>query len=220
MKANNLCVAVVLGLFANCGTVYAQQFWYVPHIDEAKTPVEQVLQTDLAMPGFGIGSTRATLIKRFQYALEHKWLAANQVEQFCNDLKTITDREQGQRDDGGKLSFESRVSLAKQLNELNDRFEEQVLVREQSNPGLDGLRARRAMMIQRVNRAVGEGKLTSRKAIELKEEISAATAELPEKDLTDDAAKKVSASLSAINNNIEGQLRPPSVANKPAPFTR
>lgn len=220
MKASVIWAGILSGLVFASLPVSAQQFWYVPHMDEAKTPIEQVLQSDLAMPGFGIGSTRAQIIKRFQHALEHKWLTAAQVEQLCNELKIITDRESTQRDPGGKLSFEARTSLAKQLNELNDRFEEMVLVREQSSPGLDGLKARRAMMIQRVNKAVGDGKLSSKRAVELKTEIAAATAELPQTDISEAAAKKIATALNTINVSIEGQLRPPAVANRVVPFSR
>ena len=226
MRTATIWVTLCAGLLLSCAPSNAQQFWYIPHIDEARTPIEVELQSsELAMPGFGIGSTRAQLIKRFQYALEHKWLAPNQVDQLCNDLKQITDREQGQRDEAGKLSFESRSSLAKQLNELNDRFEDMVLVREQSNPGVDGLLARRAMMIQKINKANGAGRLSARKAAELKAQIATATTAIPEKDATDEQIKKVASSLNQINTEMDRELslylRPPSMtAARPAPFSR
>lgn len=228
MRKAIIWASLSIGVLLSCSPLNAQQFWYIPHIDEARTPIEVELQSgELQMPGFGIGSTRAMLIKRFQYALDHKWLAPGQVDQLCNDLKHITDREQGQRDASGKLSFESRSSLAKQLAELNDRFEDMVLVREQSSPGLDGIVARRAMMVQKINKSVGSGRLSARKATELKAQIATATAEItPElKEMNDAQAKKIAGNLNQINTEMDRELslylRPPSLtAARPAPFSR
>ncbi|MBX9689638.1 MAG: hypothetical protein K2X27_23205 [Candidatus Obscuribacterales bacterium] len=222
MRTTITWTGLILGLALAISPVSAQQqLWYVPHVDEAKTPIEMKLQSpELAMPGFGIGSTRATIIKRFEYALDHKWLSSAQVEKFCNDLKQITDKEQAQRDSSGKLPFEARTQLAKQLSELNDNFEETVLVREQSSPGIEGLQARRAMMIQRVNQAVAEGKMTHKKAQDLKAEIAAASAQMPEKDLSEELSHKIAGNLNKINVVIEKDLRGPSIANRVVPFSR
>ncbi len=208
-------------LFQSC-PAGAQEFWYIPHSDEANTPRELKLQSsELALPGFGISSTRAQLIKRFEYALEHKWLTAAQVQQFCNELKSISDKENNHRDPDGKLSFESRSSLAKQLSALNDRFEEMVLVREQSSPGQEGLQARKAMMLQRLNQAVTNGKLSNKKAFELKKEIAQATEALAGEDFSEADAKKVSISLSQLNTEIDKNMKSPSMtASKVVPFSR
>lgn len=221
MRSTNIWASIIVGLVFGAAPVHAQQFWYIPHVDEASTPIEAKLQSsELALPGFGIGSTRATIIKRLEYALDNKWLSSAQVEQLCNDLKAITDKEQGMRDSGGKLSFESRASLAKQLAELNDKFEEQVLVREQSNPGIEGIRAREAMMIQRVNQAVASGKMTGKQASQMKADIKSTTAQLPDKEINDELSKKISSNLNKINVALEKDLRGPSVATRVTPFSR
>src|SRR5262249_28364652 len=99
-------------------------------------------------------------------------------------------------------------------------FEEQVLVREQSNPGIEGLQAREAMMIQRVNMAVSQGKMTSRQASEMKGEIRSVMANMPDKDMTDEQSKQIASSLSKINNNLEKDFRNPSMASRVVPFSR
>ncbi len=214
MKLTGISFCVLSGLIISCAPINAQQSWYVPQIDETRTPIEKILQSDLAMPGLGIDASRAKIIKRFEYAMEHKWLSAGQVGQLCNDLKGITDREQSQRDSNGKLSFEARASLAKRLNELNERFEDMVLVKEQSSAGMDGLLARRAAAVKRINKAEEDGKISSKKSLELKNEIAAAMASLPSNGSSDEATKKVSSSLNEISSKIDGQLQPSSLANR------
>ena len=222
MKTTSIWVSLISGiLFSAPSFAQAEQFWYVPHQDEAKTPVEVQLESpELAMPGFGIGSSRTMLLKRFQYATEHKWLSAQQVDQLCNDMKKITDKESSMRDADGKLSYDSRASLAKQLNELNDRFEELVLVREQSNPGIEGLQAREALMIQRVTLAVNQGKMTAKKAAEMKAEIRQTMAELPAKDISEEKSREIASNLNRISGSLEKDLRGPSMASRATPFSR
>lgn len=222
MKTTSIWVSLLSGIILSSQAyAQAQQYWYVPHQDEAKTPIELKLESpELAMPGFGIGSSRTTLLKRFQYATEHKWLASQQVDQLCNDMKKITDKESSMRDADGKLNYEARASLARQLNELNDKFEELVLVREQSNPGIEGLQAREALMIQRVNLAVSQGKMTAKKAAEMKAEIRQTMAEVPEKDLSDEQSKQIASNLNKISGSLEKDLRGPSMASRLTPFAR
>ncbi|MBX9723250.1 MAG: hypothetical protein K2X81_17740, partial [Candidatus Obscuribacterales bacterium] len=190
MKTANTVAGILLGLTISCAPAPAQNFYYVPHIDEARTPIETTLQgNELAMPGFGLGSTKTQIIKRLDYAQAHNWLAANQLDQLRSELKTISDKEQSERDASGKLSFENRTELAKQFTDLNDKFELLVLTREQSSPGIDGIKAREAMMIQRINKAVASGKMTSKKAATLKSEIGQTTATLPNTNVNDDESK-------------------------------
>lgn len=215
-------IVTTLLLSLSASAAYAQEpFWYMPHEQDAKTPIEEKLgSSELAMPGFGIGSTRAQLIKRFEYALEHKWLTSAQVEQFCNELKAITDKEQSQRDADGKLSFQTRSALAKQLNELNGRFEEIVLVREQNSPGVEGLKARQAMLNQRISYGISAGKLSNKRAAQLRAEIAEAVADMPEQDLSDEKSKQIASDLNKINASVEKDLRGPSIANRVTPFSR
>lgn len=221
MKITNTWAIVLFGLVFSSAPVGAQEFWYVPHVDEARTPVEVELQSsELALPGFGIASTKSTIIKRLEYALDHKWLSASQDQQLCNELKAITDKEQSLRDENGKLSYQAKTELARQLTGFNDKFEELVLVREQSNPGIPGLQARQAMMVQRVNQALNDGKMTAKRAVQLKAEIREIAAEVPEKDISEDLSKQVAAGLNKINNDLDKDLRQPSMATRPLPFSR
>lgn len=222
MRTTTNWVTLITGLVMTCAPAGAQeQFWYVPHVDDAKTPVEVQLESpELAMPGFGLGSTKAQIIKRIEFSLDHKWLPQNQVDQLCNDLKRISDKEQSLRDTEGKLSYDNRALIAKQLLDLNQKFEEQVLVREQSNPGIEGLQAREAMMIQRVNLALSQGKVTGRQAAEMKGEIRAVMANMPDKDLTDEQSREIASSLSKINNSLDKDFRNPSMASRVLPFSR
>lgn len=220
MRTTTIWVSMAT-LLVTCSPAGAQQFWYIPHIDEAKTPIESQLESpELSLSGLGIGSTRSQIIKRLQFATEHKWLTAAQVDQLCNDLKRITDKEASLRDASGKLSFQSRNSLAKQLSEFNQKFEEMVLVREQSNPGIEGLQAREAMMIQRVNLAVSQGKMTNKKAAQLKAEVRAAMADMPEKEITEEQTKKIATELSRISGVVEKDMHNPSMASRVVPFSR
>ncbi|MBX9719791.1 MAG: hypothetical protein K2X81_00210 [Candidatus Obscuribacterales bacterium] len=183
-------------------------------IGEAKTPIEHILQSQLRMPGFGISSTRNQIMNRLQYALEHKWLSAVEVLQLCNELKVITDREESKRDADGKLDFGARSSLAKQLSSLNDRFEEMVLLKEQASPTIDGLRARRALLIQRVSKAESNGKLNSKKAQELNREIATVTTALSHNNISDEESKTITSSLSYMNKLIDEQISNTELASK------
>jgi hypothetical protein len=222
MKYTITWAIIFSGLCFTGAPAGAQDFWYIPHVDEAKTPIEVQLQgPELAMPGFGIASTKAAIIKRLEYALDNKWLSASQDQQLCNDLKVISDREQSYRDADGKLSFKARNELARQLTELNNKFEELVLVREQSSPGVQGLLARQALMIERVNQAVAEGRINGRRGYQIKSEIKSVATQVPEKDISDEQAKKIAFELTRINNDIDHEsMRVPAVAGRQTPFTR
>jgi len=219
MKISNTWMGVViLGLVLTASPAKSQEFWYVPHIDEAKTPVESELQSgDLAMPGFGLASTKSTIIKRLEYALDHKWLSSSQDQQLCNELKSITDKEQSFRDSDGKLNYSARAEIAKQLTDFNDKFEELVLVREQANPGIPGLQARQAMMLQRVSQAVNAGKMSDKRAGSLRYEIRSIAAEVPEKDITDEQTRKIAGELNRINGELDKDTHNSAVAAKPNP---
>jgi hypothetical protein len=216
-----ILVSMVSGLLISGLPVGAQQFWYIPQVDDSKTPIENELASpELAMPGFGISSSRSQLMKRFEYALDHKWLTSAQVDQFCNDLKNISDKETSLRDESGNLNGSSRSTIAKQLASLNNRFEDTVLVREQSNPGIEGLQAREALMLQRVGAAVSQGKMTHKKAAEMKQEIKSIMAKVPEKDMSQDLQKEVASDLNRIGASLEKDMRGPSMASRVTPFSR
>lgn len=204
------------------GTLADEAYWYVPHMEEARTPVEDALHSkELAMPGFGISSSRNMLMKRFQHALDHKWLSAEQVDRFCNELKKISDKEQGQRDENGSLSYQSVAHEAKQLHDLNNRFEEQVLIKEQANPGIEGLQARKALMLQRVAYGLSNGKFTARRAAEYKQQIRGVLSVVPESGKLDSEEEKdASSQLRRISTSLEKEISGPSLANRPAPFSR
>ncbi len=214
MKAANNCLGIIASLAITCSICSAQQSPLVNEISEAKTPIEHVLQSQLPMPGFGISSTRNQIMNRLQYALEHKWLSSTQVQQLCNELKVITDREESKRDADGKLDFAARSSLAKQLNSLNDRFEEMVLVKEQTSTTIDGLRARKALLIQRISKAESNGKLTSKKAQELNREIATVSTALSHNNISDEESKTITSSLSYMNKVIDEQISNTELASK------
>lgn len=196
---------------------HAQQADFMTVPGEAKTPIERTLQIELPMPGFGISSSRTQLMNRFEYALDHKWLTAEQVQQLCNELKVITDRTESNRDEKGKLSYEQTASAAKQLNSLNARFEELVLHKEQSSSNLDGLRARRALMIQRVSKAESDGKLNSQRAEELIAEINALSSSLNRKRVHPDELKTTESNLSRLSQRIDQQLSNTAIATRELP---
>lgn len=210
MKTTTALVSTLLaGLIVSCIPAGAQQYVAVQYIDQARTPIETKLAgADLAMPGLGLGSSRVQLGKRFDFAEQNKWLAANQLDLLRKELKAITDKEASQRDAAGKLSFESRQELGKQICDLNEKFEEQVIIREQSAPGIEGLRARQAMLMQRISKSVGLGKLAAKKAQVLKAEVRGAMSAIPEteEELTELASKQISQSLQSVNQKLDKEL--------------
>lgn len=218
MKAALLSLSLFAGLAFVALPCAAQQTQIMNTFSDARSPIEHTLQNELAMPGMGISASRNQIMNRFQYALDHKWLTSAQVQDLCNDLKTITDREESSRDANGKLSYESRALVAKQLNALNDRFEQLVLSKEQSRSNIDGLRARRAVIIQKVSKAESDGILTSKDAEALNFEITAAGSPLKRKQLSEDELKATAEDLSELDKRIDEQLvKAAEIAAAPPP---
>ena len=187
--------------------VSAQQYVAVQYVDQARTPIESKLASpDLAMSGLGLGSSKAQLLKRFEFAQQNDWLSPDQITQLRADLTSIGETERSLRDAGGKLSFEGRQSLSKQICDLNEKFEEQVLVREQSIPGLEGLKARQAMMIQRLNKALALGKIAPKKASALRSEVRNALSEVDSDELNETQSKELVQLLSSLSQKVDKEL--------------
>ncbi len=205
MKASLLSLSSFVGLVV-ASPCFAQQTQIINTVSDSRSPIEHVLQSELAMPGLGISASRNQIMNRFQYALDHKWLTAAQVQDFCNELKTITDREEKSRDENGKLSYEARASAAKQLNALNDRFEQTVLSKEQSRSNIDGLRARRAVLLQKVSKAESDGILNQKAVGSLNLEIAAAGASLKRKQLAEEELQSTSDDLAELDKRIDDEI--------------
>lgn len=205
MKATLLSLSLLSGMLIVVPCL-AQQTQIINTVSDARSPIEHVLQSELAMPGLGISASRNQIMNRFQYALDHKWLSAAQVQDFCNELKTITDREEKSRDENGKLSYEARASAAKQLNSLNDRFEQAVLSKEQSRSNIDGLRARRAVLLQKVSKAESDGVLNLKTVESLNLEIAAAGASLKRKQLAEEELQSTSDDLAELDKRIDDEI--------------
>lgn len=206
MKAILLSLSVISGLAFCAYPAFAQQTQIINTVSDSKSPIEHVLQNELAMPGMGISASRNQIMNRFQYALDHKWLTGVQVQDLCNELKGITDRGENSRDENGKLSYESRASVAKQLNSLNDRFEQMVLSKEQSRSNIDGLRARRASIFQKVSKAEADGILTNKGAESLNFEITAAASSLKRKQLSEDELSSLADDLSELDKRVDDEI--------------
>lgn len=205
MKSAQLVPLLLAGSLFSAPS-YAQQTQIMNTFSDARSPIEHTLQNELAMPGMGISASRNQIMNRFQYALDHKWLTSTQVQDLCNDLKTITDREENSRDANGKLSYESRALAAKQLNALNDHFEQLVLSKEQSRSNIDGLRARRAAIIQKVSKAESDGVLTSKDAEALHLEVTALSTSLKRKQLSEEELKTTADDLADLDKRVDDQL--------------
>ena len=217
MKVAEICVGLTAVLVCTSGSCSAQM---MSPIVEHKTPIERVLQRELPMPGFGISASRNQIMNRLEYALEHKWLTGAQVQQLCNDLKIISDREESCRDENRKLSYAATATLAKQLNGLNERFEEMVFQREQSGSDLDALRARRSLMVQRVSKAESDGVLTSKKAQELSSEINSVTTPLNRTRINSEESQTITAHLADLKKRIDEQVNAASIASKESPSNK
>lgn len=203
-------ISLISGIVVTCLPVNAQQYVAVQYVDQARTPIEVKLASpELAMSGLGLGSSKAQIAKRFDCAQENKWLSEDQLIQLRKDLKALVDKEAAMRDSSGKLAFEARQELSKQICDLNEKFEEQVLIREQSMPGLEGLKARQAMMIQRINKALALGKIAPKKASALRAEVRGALSGVPddtEEQLTDAQSKEIMQSLGTISQKVDKEL--------------
>lgn len=198
---------LILPMALTCIPVSAQQYISVQYVDQAKTPVESVLSSpELSMTGLGLGSSQTQLGKRFDYAQEHKWLSDEQLTVLRNELKGIADKIASSRDSAGKLPFEARQSLGKQITELNEKYEEQVLVREQSMPGIEGLIARQAMTMQRITKAITLAKIAPKRGGALKAELKAAMTDLPEGEISEEKTKEISQTILSVNQKLDKEL--------------
>lgn len=206
MRISTSWISLISGILVTCIPAGAQQYVAVQYVDQARTPIEHKLESaELAMPGLGLGSSRVQLSKRFDYAQQNKWLTAEQLEQLRKELKVINDKEAGLRDTAGKLSFEARQDLGKQINDLNAKFEEQVLIREQSMPGVEGLRARQAMLQQRISKAIALGKINAKKASAIKVELRAAASGITE-DISEAQTREVAKALGLVSQKLDKEM--------------
>lgn len=209
MRTEKNCVLLLLcASVISCIPASAQQYVAVQYVDQARTPIEsQLAAPDLAMSGLGLSASKAQVAKRLDVAQQNNWLSAEQLMQLRADLKQIMDKESISRDTAGKLPFTARQELSKQICELNERFEEQVLIREQSMPGIEGLKARQAMMIQRINKALALGKVAPKKASALRSEVRGTLNGLSNTDeLTENQSKELVQSLNAISQKLDKEL--------------
>lgn len=191
-----------------CLPANAQQYVSVQYVDQARTPIEsQLASPELAMSGLGLSSSKTQIAKRFETAQSNNWLSSAQVDRLRLDLKTLQEKEASMRDSSGKLPFTARQELSRQICDLNEKFEEQVLTREQSMPGLEGLYARQAMMIQRINKGLALGKIAPKKAAALRAEVRATLSGLSEQEeLSEENGKTLTQALSSISQQVDKEL--------------
>jgi hypothetical protein len=201
-------VSLLCGFAISCIPASAQQYVAVQYVDQARTPIEsQLASPDLAMSGLGLSASKAQIAKRLDYAQQNSWLSADQLTQLRAELKQLVEKETSSRDAAGKLPFPARQELSKLICDLNEKFEEQVLIREQSIPGMEGLKARQAMMIQRINKALALGKVAPKKASALRSEVRGTLNGISDTDeLTESQSKELVQSLNATSQKLDKEL--------------
>lgn len=181
-------------------------------ITDAKTPREQILNTELAMPGVGFAASKAALQKRMMYAAENDWLTQNQLDELTNDLKNEIDKENSLRDESGNLSVNAKRTLASEIFKLNEKFENFVLNREIQAPGKDGLADREKFLKTKIKEGVSSGVLSKRRAEPLKNSLAKLQAETMAQGLTKEQMKDLSARLQTLGNEIDKAIGQTSVA--------